>query len=158
VIIYPKVPALLKEQKLQTKYTRDKLNEEAMSKLEDHEAELIYQQTYGNAIEVVQEPYSGFNQAEVVQEMTVIMKSIQERPRSNSKNRMIAKEDSFNKNLTLAPRIVTEKSNNEASIINQQVTARKTYTQTSSKDSNKPSSNKTQQEVRINDYRSRSRS
>jgi hypothetical protein len=133
--IYTKIPAMTKEQKLQAKIIRDKNYEEVMDKLND-QAEWLYKQTYGDAREIVQEPDSGFNQAEVVQEQTIIMKSIQERPRSNS--------GSSNKNLPLAPKVVVDNSN---------ITP-KTNPQMNYKEANKPSPSKLQQGGR-SDYRSR---
>jgi hypothetical protein len=69
--IYPKIPAMTKEQKRQAKIIRDE-------KFDEQEAESLQREMYGDAIEVVQNQDSGFNQAEVVQEQTVILKSIQE--------------------------------------------------------------------------------
>jgi hypothetical protein len=143
--IYPKIPAMTKEEKLQAKIIRDKHYEEVMDKFDDQEAEWLYKQTYGDAREIVQEPDSGFNQAEVVQEQTVIMKSIQERPRSNSRNRMISKEGSSNKNLPLASKVVVDNSN---------ITP-KTNPQMNYKEANKPSPSKLQQGGGRSDYRSR---
>jgi hypothetical protein len=54
--IYPKIPDMTKEQKLQAKIIRDE-------QFDEQEAELLQREMYGDEIEVVQKQDSGFNQA-----------------------------------------------------------------------------------------------
>jgi hypothetical protein len=96
---------MTKEQKIQAKNIRDE-------KFEDQEAKWLHKEMYGDTIEMIQEPDSGSNQAEVIQEQKVIMKLIQERPRSNSRSWTISKEGSSNKNLPLVPKVVVHNPNN----------------------------------------------